>query len=234
MRTKRGAHLVPRSGWAATNAENPGGSNRAPARSSRAAITWSPEVRVGNGVDGARRHVGVTLEDPLDGGGGEVLGVDAQAVTQASGEVEVALLVAIAEVSAPVPPVVHALGVAHGVLVVALEAPPPTAVHDLADGLPGVLQPPGGVEPGPGPFDPGVGVEDHDVVARQRHAERSRRRVGGDVDGGAALARSVPLDQAASETPFEFGPVRRGGLGSEALRAARCRGRRRRSGVAST
>ena len=91
----------------------------------------------------------MALDDAFDRPGGEVLGVDPQPVPAAAGEVEVAGLVAVAEVAGPVPVVVDPLGVAVGVLVVALEAPPSGAVHDLADGVAGVDEPTALVEAGP-------------------------------------------------------------------------------------
>ena len=134
MRTKRGAHLVPRSAL--------GGEERAearrrrtsrPARSSMRGHHLVAGDRVGHAVDRDRGDVGMAAEDALDRRGREVLAVDADPVGGAAGEVEDAVVVAVAEVARPVPAVATALGGRLGVVVVALEHEPRVAPHDLAD-----------------------------------------------------------------------------------------------------
>src|SRR6266511_3604490 len=99
-------------------------------------------------------------QDPLDGGGGEVLAVDPQPLEVAPGEVEVARVVAVAEVAGPVQPFAYPGRVGLVVLVVALEAGRALLVDDLADGLVRIDQPALVVEAGPGALLARLGFED--------------------------------------------------------------------------
>src|SRR4029077_5916952 len=60
-----------------------------------------PGDRVRDGVDGGCGHTGEAAQDPLDGGGREVLRVHAEPVRRPPGEPVEAVLVAVAEVAGP-------------------------------------------------------------------------------------------------------------------------------------
>ena len=190
---------------------------------------------VGHGVDRRGGDVGVAFEDPLHGGGGEVLRVHPQPVAAAAREVEVARLVAVSEVAGPVPAVADALGVsrrgscssprsrAHRCGSRSLRwrrrrsrAAPNSSKRARSHSRPLSGSMTTTSSPGGGsPSDPG-GV------------------VGGDVDRRPALARAVPLDQPAPKRRSKIGPVGRQRPRCRIPAAGDCRRRRRRSGVPST
>ena len=66
MRTKRGGHLVPRSGWAPRKAAKPSGSKRRAGAQLHRGHDLVPGAGVGHGVDRGGGDVGVALDDPLD------------------------------------------------------------------------------------------------------------------------------------------------------------------------
>ena len=121
-RTKRGIHLGDRSDCASRNATNAVGIERRPVAQVQRDHHLVADVDRRHRVDRGEHDVGMAGEHQLDRRGREVLAVDAQPVASAAGEVEEAVLVAVAEVAGPVHAVAHALGVGFGVVVVALEA----------------------------------------------------------------------------------------------------------------
>src|SRR5690606_5168861 len=100
-----------------------------------------PRVHVGHAVHRGYHHVGMTGHHRLDRPGREVLAVDADPVGVAPGEVEVAVLVQVAQVAAPEPAVAGGRRGGLRVVVVALERPGPGDVDDLTDALVGVDEP---------------------------------------------------------------------------------------------
>ena len=149
-------------------------------------------------------------ENALDGSGREVLAVDPQPVVIATGEEEVALLVAIGEVSGPVDPVVDARLVGLVVLPVALEAGGAEAVDELADGLVGVEQAAVGVETRRRAFLGRLGVEHGHAVAAA--AERAGRHVRRALHDRAALGGPVRVDDGDAEAAREAVDVEIGAL----------------------
>src|SRR5690348_7475117 len=106
-----------------------------------------PGDRVGDGVDGGCGHTGEAAQDPLDGGGREVLRVHAEPVRRTPGEPVEAVLVAVAEIAGPEVAVPQSVQARRGVLVVALEASRGTAGDDFADGLLRIEHHSAGIEP---------------------------------------------------------------------------------------
>ena len=90
---------------------------------------------VGHAVGHGHHHVGVQADGVGDGAGREVLAVDPDPLGRAAGEVEVAVLVEVAEVAGPVPPVAGGRSGGLRVVVVALEGPGAGGVDDLAHAL---------------------------------------------------------------------------------------------------
>src|SRR4030095_7024115 len=87
-----------------------------------------------------RRHARIPRQPRLDRTGEEILAADAQPFGVASGEIDVAVGVHVAEVAGVEPAVAHALLRRFLVLVVALEEGAPGGVDDLVDRLVGVEQ----------------------------------------------------------------------------------------------
>ena len=79
-RTKRGAHFVPRSLWAARKAANPSSVEVGSGSQLHRRHHLVAHDEVGHGVDDSEHDVGVALEDAGHRGGREVLAVDAQPV----------------------------------------------------------------------------------------------------------------------------------------------------------
>ena len=96
---------------------------------------------VGHAVHGREHDAGRVPQRLLDRAGGEVLAVDADPVGVATGEVEVAVGVLVAEVAGPVPAEARRRRGRVGVVVVALERTDALRVDDLADALLGVRAP---------------------------------------------------------------------------------------------
>ena len=100
-------------------------------------------------------------------------------------------------------------------MVIALEAAPPAAVHDLADGGPRVEQPPFRVDLGRRALLTGLGAHDGQVHAANRLADRALGHTEHRVHGGAALALAVALDQEAAKPLAEAVAVAHRRLGAE-------------------
>src|SRR5262249_27722676 len=151
-------------------------------------------------VDDGEDDVGMTLQDVLDGPRQEVLALDPQPFHVTTGEVHVALLVAIPEIAGVETTAARPLGRRLRILVVALEEPCARRVDDLADGGLGVRETTLLVEASGGARPPIV-VENLDP--RTGEAERSRRIAVVPRERDADLARAVSVDHAAAETACE-------------------------------
>src|SRR5580704_12257693 len=101
------------------------------------------------------------LEDPLNGGRREVLAVDPEPVVVASGEIEEAGLVAIGQITRPVPALAQPGPLGVVVAPVALESRTAALRHQLADRLLRVEQAAAVVEACRRAFRAGLGIE-HD------------------------------------------------------------------------
>jgi len=161
--------------------------------------------RIGHGVDDGEDDVAVAGEDAAHGGGGEVLPVDAQPVVGTTGEVEEAPIVAVGEVTGPVPAVAQAGLFGVVVVPVALEAGPPGLGDELSDGVVGVGEPAVGIEAGDGTLVTGGGVDDGGVGGGP--AESTPGRVGCALDDGTTFGGAVGIDDAAPEARGEAGQV---------------------------
>ena len=160
-RTYRGAHLVPRSACPPRNSANPSGSKVVPGLQEHGGHDLVPDDGVGHGVDRGQHHVGVALEDALDGSGGEVLPVHPEPVDVTTPEVEEVVLVPVGQIAGPVPAVAEPGRLGLGVAPVPLESRRAGLADHLPDGLFGVEEPTVLVEDRPRALLPGVGVEDH-------------------------------------------------------------------------
>src|ERR1019366_7115136 len=88
---------------------------------------------VGYAVDGGKHDAGIAGDGCLDRLGGEVLPVDAEPVGVAAREVEVAVVVEVAEIAGPVPAETQRAFIGFRVVVVTLEGSGASGVHDLPD-----------------------------------------------------------------------------------------------------
>ena len=170
---------------------------------------------VGDGVDGGHRQVGMARDDRLDRAGGEVLRIDAQPVSRPAGEVEEPVGVDVAEVPRPVPAAAQALLLGVVAPVVALEAAATAAVDHLADGGPCVEEAPLVVELRRRALLARLGADDGQVDAVDRLAQRSLGHPEDRVDGRAALALAVALNEVAPEAGAEAVAVADRRLGAE-------------------
>ena len=215
-RTKRGAHFVPRSGCSARKAPNATGSNSAPALELDGGHHLVAGAGVRHRVDDDGAHAGHPGEHLLDRPRREVLAVHPQPVRGAPGEPEGAVLVAVAEVAGPVPPVPPALGGGLRVGVVALERRQAVPPHDLADRFAGVQQDTPVAEASTRALDPGGRVDHRDVDAFVGSTEGAGRHPGERLDHHRPLAGAVALDHEAPEAAPELLAVARRGLRPEA------------------
>src|SRR5690606_40414923 len=150
----------------------------------------------------------------LDLNDGEILSIDPQPLRIASGEVEEAMLVAVAEIAAPIGAVADATALRLCVVPVALEERAALEVHDLADRLAAVQQNAVRVEPGAGAFQSGLGIHDPDA-RRDANAERAARRLRRAQDGDAALRGAIAVEHLAAEALRERRDVHVGRLAAE-------------------
>ena len=171
MRTNRGDHFAPRSGWSARNASKASASN--------VAVVFdappSPGRRCGRRAPGYTTTARTPGNRAITSSTGPAAKFSPSTRNQsddATGEEERAVVAAVAEVAGPVPAVATALGGRLGVLVVALEVRQPVAPDDLADRLFGVEQSAVVVETRPRALLAGLGIEHDDVDAFGRLAER--------------------------------------------------------------
>ena len=160
-------------------------------------------VRVGDGVDSHPVDGREALEDPLDGGGGEVLAVDPHPVRGATGEVDEAVGVLVGEVARPVHAVPHPLVVGGPVVVVALEEAGALGVDQLTHRRVRVDQGAGVVELRDRALRDRLAAVDRDALValpdrparRARHAGHDDRRL-----GRAEAVHHVAVE-AAARTP---------------------------------
>src|SRR5262249_33166778 len=146
----------------------------------------------------------MALQDVLDGPRQEVLALDPQPFHVTTGEVHVALLVAIPEVAGVEVTAARALRRRLRVLVVALEQPRARRIDDLADGGLGVRETTVLVEASGG-AGPAIVVENLDPGTGE--AERPRRIAVVPGERDADLARAVSVDHTAAETACERADV---------------------------
>ena len=152
--------------------------------------------RVRHGVHRDPADVGVPQQDPLHGGGGEVLAVHPQPVTGAAGVVGEAVGVEVGQVAAPVHPVAHPLGGGRLVVVVAGELPRAGRVHQLADRRVEVEHLAVRAELGRWALRAGVGVQHLHTVERPAQGAGGSALDPGDDDGVLRRAEAV-VDPAA-------------------------------------
>src|SRR5207247_3901003 len=113
---------------------------------------------------------------------------------------EVATVVEVAEVAAPVPAVARAPGIGLVVVVIALERPCTRGVHDLADALLCIEERSIAIEARGRAL---VAVVVDDLHRSARDAERARRRVVRAVHRDAPLGRAEGVDHLDAEAPRE-------------------------------
>ena len=225
MRTKRGAHFVPRSPWAARKA---GRSVAVEPVESGAQLHGRHDLvahdRIGHGVDGGQGDVGMALQDPLDRRRGEVLAVHPQPVVVAPGEIEEPVLVPVGQVAGPVPALAQAGPLRLLVAPVALEAGAAALRDELADGLLRIEETTPVVEAGRRALLAGGGVEDDGSLGCD--AQGARGRVGRADHRGAALGRPVGIGDHDIEALGESGDVVDRALVAEGVARVDCRRRR--------
>ena len=110
IRTKRGAHLVPRSVWSSRKEAKALGVERRVRKQLEGRHHLVTDDRVRDGVDRCQRDAGEAGEDPLHRRCREVLAVDAEPVGVATGEVEESFLVPVGQIAAPVDPIPQLCG----------------------------------------------------------------------------------------------------------------------------
>jgi hypothetical protein len=174
MRTHVGCHFGDRSSCSARKRANPSGSNVAPMAERQRRHRAIAGLGVGHAVHRAEEHVGMALQDLLDGASEEVLAVDAEPLDVATREVDEAVGVAIAEIAGVVAATARARRRGLVVLPVAFEEAARLDVHDLTDRGLGVREPGRVVEARDVAL---AAVLAQDLHARAGAAERARRVV---------------------------------------------------------
>src|SRR5262249_18267712 len=179
--------------------ESPGieGDTRAQLERGHHAVTG---LGVRNAVDRGEDDAGIALQDVLDRPGQEVLAVDAQPFHIAAGEVEVALLVAVAEVAGVELAAPRARRRRLRVVVVAFEMTDARRIDYLADGLLGIHQVALLVEARRRAHAPLLVGNLH---ARETTPEGARRIAVLARERGADLAGAVAVDYSTAEPPRE-------------------------------